>query len=87
MSKRMEDMAAEQDGFISVDSVRDPVSLQGITVSYWRDDEAARSWKRAQEHVLAQELGRTTWYADYTVVVAAVTRTYGNVGLGNEEDS
>lgn len=87
MSKRMENMAAEHDGFISVCSVRDTDSLRGITVSYWRDDEAARSWKRVQEHLLAQNLGRTVWYADYTVVVASVTRAYTNVGFGHEEAS
>lgn len=84
MAQRMEELAAQQDGFISVQSVRDRDSRKGITVSYWRDNQAARAWKLVQEHLLAQELGRTTWYADYSVVVAEVTRTYAITGHGSE---
>ena len=29
------------------------------------------------EHRVAQERGRSTWYADYRVQVATVTRAYG----------
>ncbi|MDD2858380.1 MAG: antibiotic biosynthesis monooxygenase [Candidatus Nanopelagicales bacterium] len=78
MAARMESLASEHDGFISVHSVRDPQARTGITVSYWRDDASARSWKLVQEHLLAQDLGRTTWYADYSVVVASVIRAYGS---------
>ena len=41
------------------------------------DEAAAAEWKRVAEHLVAQERGATTWYADYRVRVATVTRDYG----------
>jgi len=73
---RMEELAREQDGFISVLSIRDPVTLQGVTVSYWRDEQAVLHWKQVLEHLAAQERGRSGWYTEYSVVVARVTRSY-----------
>ncbi len=55
----------------------EPGTGVGITVSYWMDDESARAWKAVAEHRIAQERGRAQWYADYSVVVAQVTRAYG----------
>lgn len=77
MSRRMEELAAEQPGYLGHESAREEV---GITVSYWTDDAAARAWKAVAEHVIAQERGRTRWYADYQVRVARVERSYGPDG-------
>jgi heme-degrading monooxygenase HmoA len=72
----MEALAREQPGFLGIESARDDGGL-GITVSYWRDDEAARSWKQVAAHLGAQRLGREIWYTDYRVRVAGVARDYG----------
>ncbi|NNM44769.1 antibiotic biosynthesis monooxygenase family protein [Knoellia koreensis] len=77
MSKRMNELAARQPGYLGMESARDGL---GVTVSYWTDDEAAAAWKRVAEHVIAQERGRSTWYVDYQVRVATVTRSYGPTG-------
>ncbi|KQX69789.1 antibiotic biosynthesis monooxygenase [Angustibacter sp. Root456] len=77
MSRRMTQLAAEQPGFLGIESAREDV---GITVSYWADDAAARAWKQVAEHVVAQERGRSAWYSDYQVRVATVTRSYGPDG-------
>lgn len=74
MSERMVALAAEQPGFLGVESARDGV---GITVSYWADDTAAAAWKQVSEHLAAQRLGRERWYEHYRVRVATVTRDYG----------
>ena len=76
MSAEMDRLAAEQDGYVGIESVRDPVTRRGITVSYWRDEQAARAWKQVAEHREAQRLGRERWYARYHVVVADVIREY-----------
>ena len=39
----MEDMARRQPGFLSMESVRDPSTRRGITVSYWTDEASARA--------------------------------------------
>ncbi|HEU4811359.1 MAG TPA: antibiotic biosynthesis monooxygenase [Nocardioides sp.] len=75
MSERMFALAAEQPGYLGVESARD--NGLGITVSYWADEAAAAAWKRVAEHLVAQERGATTWYDDYRVRVATVTRDYG----------
>jgi heme-degrading monooxygenase HmoA len=75
MAARMEELAKEQPGYLGFESVREGSS--GITVSYWTDDAAAAAWKQVHEHVVAQERGRATWYSDYRVQVATVTRSYG----------
>jgi heme-degrading monooxygenase HmoA len=74
MSRRMEALAAEQPGYLGIESARDGL---GITVSYWSDEAAAAAWKQVAEHLVAQRRGRETWYSDYRVRVAVVMRDYG----------
>lgn len=76
MAQAMETLAAEQDGYVSFEAVRDPHTGRGIAVSCWRDEQAARAWKAVAEHQLAQRLGQQRWYADYEVIVAEVLRSY-----------
>lgn len=75
MAGRMEELAAQQPGYLGIESARGDVN---ITVSYWADDDAARAWKQVAEHTIAQERGKTTWYADYRVRVCTVERDYGH---------
>jgi heme-degrading monooxygenase HmoA len=82
MSARMDALAGEQPGYLGHESARDGgqepglESALGITVSYWVDHAAAAAWKQVAEHLVAQERGRTTWYADYAVRIATVERDY-----------
>ena len=77
---RMVDLAGRQAGFLGIESVRDPQTRRGITVSYWEDDVSARAWKAVAEHLTAQAAGREHWYSEYEVVVAEVTRRYRHPG-------
>jgi heme-degrading monooxygenase HmoA len=78
MSARMDELAREQPGYLGHESAFEagPDEHVGITVSYWVDHAAAGAWKQVAEHLIAQERGRSTWYADYTVRVATVERDY-----------
>jgi heme-degrading monooxygenase HmoA len=76
MAQRMDDLAAQQPGYIGVESARDADGL-GITVSYWATAAAAGAWKQVTEHLGAQEGGRTQWYRRYVVRIATVDRQYG----------
>ncbi len=76
MADRMVELAAEQPGFLGVESARG-VSGFGITVSYWESTQAIANWKANTEHRIVQETGKTTWYADYQLRVAKVERAYG----------
>lgn len=76
MADRMEELAREQDGFLGIESVRNKDGLN-VTLSYWRDEAAARAWKQHPEHLEAQRLGREKWYSAFTLRVANVGRAYG----------
>ena len=73
-AQRMLELAAEQDGFLGVDSVRK--NQMGITVSYWRDEASILNWKQQQEHRQAQNMGRSQWYDEYSIQIAKVERNY-----------
>jgi heme-degrading monooxygenase HmoA len=76
MAERMVELAAQQPGFLGVESARDAEGL-GITVSYWSSAEAIAAWKSEAEHRVAQAQGKRVWYADYFLRVAKVERDYG----------
>jgi len=83
MAERMLELAANQPGFLGVESVRDADGF-GITVSYWANEEAIAAWKEHLEHKPAQDAGKRVWYADYQLRVAKVERAYGKVLPANE---
>ena len=74
MAARMVALAAEQPGFLGVESAREGV---GITVSYWQSLEAIKAWKAHAEHQIAQKTGRSDWYRQYKTRIAKVERDYG----------
>ena len=76
MADRMIELAAEQPGFLGVESARGTGGF-GITVSYWESTQAIANWKANAEHRIAQETGKQIWYADYQLRVAKVERAYG----------
>ena len=73
VAERMMALAAQQPGFLGVESAREQV---GITVSYWKDEASIRQWQTHSEHQLAQQLGKERWYATYALQVARVERSY-----------
>ena len=72
---RMVELAAQQPGFLGVESVREEL---GITVSYWSDLDSIKRWKSNSEHQLAQKMGMDKWYSSYKTRIARVERDYGN---------
>jgi heme-degrading monooxygenase HmoA len=76
MAAKMEELAAQQPGFLGVETARGADGL-GITVSYWESEEAIANWRRNVEHRLAQSQGREQWYAEFCTRVAKVERARG----------
>ena len=74
MADRMEELAAQQPGFLGIESAR---SGLGITVGYFRSLEDIAAWKKHVEHAEAQRRGRADWYSAYQVRIAKVERAYG----------
>jgi heme-degrading monooxygenase HmoA len=66
------------DGFISVErfqSITDPGKL--LSLSFWRDEAAVRTWRTRSAHRRAQQAGRGGIFADYRLRIASVVRDYG----------
>jgi|SRR5579864_4283671 len=74
MTRLMEELAAEQPGYLGIESAR---SSLGLTISYWRDEASIRAWRENLRHAAAQRLGKERWYEAYQVRVAKVERAYG----------
>jgi heme-degrading monooxygenase HmoA len=68
---RMVELASVQPGFLGVESARGADGL-GITVSYWDSLQSIRRWREHAEHRLAQQAGRSKWYAHYHLRVCRV---------------
>jgi heme-degrading monooxygenase HmoA len=90
MADRMVTLASQMPGFLGVESVRSPDGL-GITVSYWRSEDAIERWKAHSQHQVAQSAGKKVWYSEYVVRVAKIERAYGKLAestrAGAQSDS
>ncbi|MFO1077278.1 MAG: antibiotic biosynthesis monooxygenase [Planctomycetota bacterium] len=73
VAERMVELAAQQPGFLGVESARGSDGI-GITVSYWQDRESIAAWRRDAEHLGAQRLGRERFYSWFRLRVALVER-------------
>jgi len=74
MASRMQVLATTQYGcseFVSVTQGK-----HEIAISYWESEEQIKKWKEDTEHLVAQELGRSTWYKSYKVEIVKVIREY-----------
>ena len=66
------------DGFISIERFQS-LATKGkyLSLSFWRDEEAVRTWRTLEGHRNAQKRGRGGVFADYRLRVASVVRDYG----------
>jgi heme-degrading monooxygenase HmoA len=66
------------DGFLSIErfqSLANPGRL--LSLSFWRDEEAVKSWRNTEEHRQAQMAGRGGVFSGYRLRIAHVMRDYG----------
>ncbi len=66
------------DGFISIErfsSMYEDGKL--LSLSFWRDEAAVRTWREQADHRAAQAKGRNELFADYRLRIADVLRDYG----------
>jgi heme-degrading monooxygenase HmoA len=79
----------EIDGFISIErfqSLTDETKI--LSLSFFRDEDAIRTWRETMAHRKAQRRGRGGVFEDYRLRVAHVVRDYGRVDRNHApEDS
>jgi heme-degrading monooxygenase HmoA len=73
MAQQMMELAQQQDGFLGAESARNSL---GITVSYWKDLESIKKWKRQSDHQLVQKKGRELWFSSFKTRIARVETDY-----------
>ena len=64
------------DGFLSIErfqSLTQPDKL--LSLSYWRDEDAVRTWRNLEAHRQVQQIGRAAIFADYRIRVARFCAT------------
>ena len=68
----------EIDGFLSIErfeSLSEPGKL--LSLSFWRDEQAVKTWRELEAHRAAQARGRGGVFRDYRLRVSEVLRDYG----------
>jgi heme-degrading monooxygenase HmoA len=75
MADRMVELAAQQPGFIGVETIRGADGF-GVTISYWESEQSIRNWKANSEHLEAQRRGQSNWYANFDLRVCRIERAY-----------
>jgi heme-degrading monooxygenase HmoA len=72
------------DGFISIERF-ESIATKGkyLSLSFWRDEEAVRTWRNRETHREAQARGRSGIFANYRLRVASVLRDYGFTDRAN----
>jgi heme-degrading monooxygenase HmoA len=76
-NEELERIAKELPGFIQQDSAREIDGI-GISISYWKEAETAKQFKKVSIHIEAQQKGRTHYYEWYDVKVCTVDRQYNS---------
>lgn len=75
-AQQLFDEVKKVEGFLGVETARAANGF-GITTAYFADEAAIARWREDARHKLAQEHGKSRWYAHYSVRVARVERAYG----------
>ena len=88
-AQRIDKRARKQPGFLSLENVSNMITPstddhgestggpRAVTVSYWKDLESIRGWKRNSELLVAQSMGRNEWLERFEVRVCKVEKAYG----------
>lgn len=73
MAPRMAELARAMPGYVAHKSF---VAEDGerVTIVEFDSEEAQRAWANHAEHLKAQQLGRSTFYSEYSIQVCSLIR-------------
>lgn len=75
LTAAMLERATQDFACLGVESTRDAAGF-GITISYWKDEDAIQRWYGDAKHIAAQKLGKQKFYKDFAVRIAKVEHAY-----------
>lgn len=73
----MAKLVTDSPGYLGQESVRGAGGL-GITVAYFTDEAAIKTWRDNAEHAAARARGRAEWYEGFQLRITKVERAYGS---------
>jgi heme-degrading monooxygenase HmoA len=77
MAVRMKDLALKKYGCTDFLSVTEGDTE--LAISYWPSLAQIEVWRQDVEHLVAQNLGRSKWYASFEVQTLEVIRQFGRL--------
>jgi heme-degrading monooxygenase HmoA len=84
-AREMDELAAQMPGFLSIKTFR-ANDGERCSVVEFADWESHQAWAQHPRHREAQKLGREKFYAEFSIRVGEVTRSYG-FKQDSEEDA
>ena len=86
LAAELKPLLAGIDGFIDIERFQS-LTTDGkiLSLSWWRDEAAVRSWKQNVFHQAAQAEGRESIFTYYRIRVAQVTREYASETGGHAD--
>jgi len=75
-AERMRDLAINNYGCTEFTSVTE--GNKEIAISYWKNQQQILDWKKNEEHLETQELGKKKWYKKYKVQIVEIMREYSS---------
>ncbi len=77
LAEQLKPLLNEIDGFISIERFQSTTNPDKfISLSWWKDEEAIKHWRKNMQHKLAQDEGKSTIFSFYKVNVLTSTREY-----------
>ena len=74
MAAEMLATAKEMPGFVEFKSFKADDG-ERVSLVYWQDHETMAAWRNHPRHRIAQNSGRSKWYASFRLEVADIVRT------------
>ncbi|WP_220711023.1 antibiotic biosynthesis monooxygenase family protein [Enterobacter cancerogenus] len=86
LAATLKPLLADVDGFIDIERFQS-LTTDGkiLSLSWWRDEDAVRSWKQNLCHKAAQAEGRESIFTCYRIRVAQVVREYSSETRGHTD--
>lgn len=77
-SSELRELLSEIDGFLGVERFEScSESGKFAAIGFFDSEDAVASWRNQPAHRRAQQLGRSSYFSDYRLRMAEVTRDYG----------
>ncbi|WP_428774713.1 antibiotic biosynthesis monooxygenase family protein [Vibrio sp.] len=77
LAEQLKPLLSDIDGFISIERFQSTTNPDKfISLSWWKDEEAIKHWKKNVQHKLAQDEGKSTIFSFYKINVLTSTREY-----------